>query len=1226
MTATPPFGRVLVANRGEIAVRIMTTLRSMGIESAAVHSDADAAAPHVAIADMAVSLGAGPARDTYLDVDKLLAAVAQTGAEAVHPGYGFLSENEAFAIALEGAGVAFIGPTPEQLRVFGEKHLARDAARAAGVPLLEGSGLLDSVTDALDIAATVGYPVMLKAVAGGGGIGMSICRDADELNEAYSRVQRLAQASFGSAGVFLERYIARARHVEVQIFGDGVGGVVTLGERDCSMQRRNQKVVEESPAFALPDAVRTHLAAVAKSLAESVSYRSAGTVEFLVDAETFEPAFLEVNARLQVEHPVTEAVWGVDLVEWMVRVAAGQKEFLDDWRSAPREPDGHAIEVRLYAEDPGRDYRPSPGLLTEVVFPDRPGVRVDGWVSTGTEVSPLYDPLLAKIIAHGANRDEAADRLSVALAATSVAGVQTNLRQLRAIIDSPIFRDAAPTTGDLAGIDVPDPTFEVVSAGTMTTVQDHPGRVGRWHVGVPPSGPMDDLSFRLGNVALGNESGTPGLELTVSGPTLRFATAATICLAGAEMPTTLDGEPVAWWEPVAVLAGATLAIGTTPGPGLRSYLLVQGGIDVPRYLGSAATFTLGGFGGHGGRALRAGDVVRLTEPLPPATLPSNGRTPAPVPDPDRPDLVGDWQIAVLIGPHPAPEFFTPGDIETFFTTSWGVHHNSSRTGVRLVGPRPQWARSDGGEAGLHPSNIHDTPYAIGAIDFTGDMPIILGPDGPSLGGFVCPAVICEAERWKIGQLRPGDTVQFVPVDSWGADALRAGRDLLLKPVPERPERSPETLQHLVPVPLDGANGVLARREATDNIPELTVRRAGDDYLLVEYGPMLLDIEVRLRVHTLMQWVQASGLPGIIDVTPGIRSLQLHLDPSVLSVEQAAKLVLAAQDELPSTNEIEVPSRIVHLPLSWDDPATREAIERYMTSVRSDAPWCPWNIEFIRRINGLDSTDAVQRTVFDANYLVLGLGDVYLGAPVATPLDPRHRLVTTKYNPARTWTPQNAVGIGGAYLCIYGMEGPGGYQFVGRTVQIWNTFRDTARFGGDTRWLLRFFDQIKWYPVDTDELGDMRDRMDQGRLEIDMEETSFKLSDYQTFLADEADSIAAFRETQQTAFQAERAAWEASGEFDRTDAEPVVTSVGFDATTDLAEGATLVTAPLAANVWQVRVEVGDLVEVGDALVVLEAMKMETWVYAEVAGRVAAVLAEPGSLVTGGAALVVLEPVS
>ncbi len=319
------------------------------------------------------------------------------------------------------------------------------------------------------------------------------------------------------------------------------------------------------------------------------------------------------------------------------------------------------------------------------------------------------------------------------------------------------------------------------------------------------------------------------------------------------------------------------------------------------------------------------------------------------------------------------------------------------------------------------------------------MPVILGPDGPSLGGFVCPAVVAAAERWKLGQLSPGDRVRLVP---WSAEAAcvadrqrgrlaRRGRWIGSNPSPGRRG----TRRSSAAVALDDA--VLARLEATDTRPEVTYRQAGDRFLLVEYGDMTLDLELRLRVHALDRWVGTELGEGVVDATAGVRSLLVQVDGDRLTVADAVDALRAAQEELDDVADEPFESRIVHLPLSWDDPATREAIERYVHGVRADAPWCPWNIEFIRRINGLDSVDDVHRIVFDASYLVLGLGDVYLGAPVATPLDPRHRLVTTKYNPARTWTAENSVGIGGAYLCIYGMEGPGGYQFVGRTVQVWN---------------------------------------------------------------------------------------------------------------------------------------------------------------------------------------------
>jgi len=473
----PRFDTLLIANRGEIAVRVIRTARRMGLRTVAVFSDPDRAAPHVRLADTAVRLGPAPARSSYLDVAAVLAAARETGAGAVHPGYGFLSEDADFARRCEAQGLSFVGPTPAQLELFGAKHTARAAAEAAGVPLLPGTGLLPDVGAALAAAGELGYPVMLKATGGGGGIGMRACHSAAELADAWDSVQRVATASFSSAGVFLERLVERARHVEVQVFGDGHGYVRTLGDRDCSLQRRHQKVVEEAPAPALPDRIRRQLAESARALCASVDYRSAGTVEFVYDAARRKAYFLEVNSRLQVEHPVTEEIHGVDLVEWMLRLARGDDGFgaagehsagahgapdveslsPDTPITLSTKPVGHAVEARIYAEDPTHGHRPSAGQLTRVAFP--PGVRVDTWVETGTEVTTSYDPLLAKVIAHGADRAEALAALADALAATRIDGIETNLGLLRAALADPDLRAATHHTATLD--DVRDPSRRI---------------------------------------------------------------------------------------------------------------------------------------------------------------------------------------------------------------------------------------------------------------------------------------------------------------------------------------------------------------------------------------------------------------------------------------------------------------------------------------------------------------------------------------------------------------------------------------------------------------------------------------------------------------------------------------------------------------------------------------------------------------------------------------------
>ncbi|WP_459792980.1 urea carboxylase [Arthrobacter sp. AD-310] len=1216
------FDTLLVANRGEIACRIIESARKLGLRTVAVFSEADRGAKHVRLADEAVLLGPAPAKESYLRVDALLEAAKSTGAGAIHPGYGFLSEDAAFAEAVEAAGLVFVGPTPEQLRIFGTKHTARDAARAAGVPMIAGSGLLEDADAAVAASQAIGFPLMLKATGGGGGIGMTVCRSEAELADSFPRVARLAGASFGTAGVFAERYVENARHIEVQVFGDGGGRVVSLGDRDCSLQRRHQKVLEEAPAPDLPDALRVELHRTSRALCASLNYRSAGTVEFVYDPARQEASFLEVNARLQVEHPVTEAVTGVDLVEWMLRLAQGGEEARSVLAGLPDglPVSGHAVEARVYAEDPARGFQPSAGTVTNAEFPATCGVRVDAWVETGTDVSTNYDPLLGKVITSGASRSEALDRLSGALAGTRIDGIETNLGMLRAITGMDVVRSVNHSTSTLDSVGDPEPRITVDRPGLQTSVQDWPGRTGLWQIGVPPSGPMDDLSFRLGNTALGNPEGAPGLEFTMTGPSLVFTRATTVCVTGAEVTVTVDGTEVPAWTPVTVPAGGTLDAGTAAGKGLRGYILFQGGLDIPQYLGSASTFTLGQFGGHAGRVLRAGDVLRTVK------SDVEGPATAPVPLDSRPALTSTWELAVTEGPHGAPEFFQREDIEELYAAEYEVHFNSARTGVRLTGPKPRWARTDGGEAGLHPSNIHDTAYSVGALDFTGDTPILLGPDGPSLGGFVCPVTVVTADRWKLGQLRPGDKVRFVPIEAAQAPSARdlgPGRQLVLPGDAGRTADISRVAAPAARIPRgDGDDGVLARVPEGSGRPAVTYRRSGDDNLLVEYGEMVLDLGLRARVHALHQHIEQLRIPGIVDLTPGIRSLQIKADPSVLSTNRLLSLVQEIDTALPASSELVVPSRTVRLPLSWDDPATREAIERYMAGVRDDAPWCPWNIEFIRRINGLDSVNDVFDTVFNAEYLVLGLGDVYLGAPVATPLDPRHRLVTTKYNPARTWTPENAVGIGGAYMCIYGMEGPGGYQFVGRTTQVWSRYADAAPFEPGSPWLLRFFDRISWYPVSPEELLDLRADMAAGRGRgVEIEEGTFSLAEHELFLEENRESIAAFREKQGAAFAVERQAWADAGEFDRADALAATVDPAADEVA-VPEGGSLVSAPFAASVWKVDVAEGDTVVKGQPLVSLEAMKMETVLEAPCDGVVLRVLPAAGSQVVAGEAVVVL----
>jgi acetyl-CoA/propionyl-CoA carboxylase biotin carboxyl carrier protein len=520
MSETPLFDTVLVANRGEIARRIIRTLRARGIRSVAVYSDADADAPHVREADVAVRIGPAAASASYLDIDAVLAAARATGAQAVHPGYGFLSENVAFARACAAAGIVFIGPGERALDVMGDKIRSKAHVAAYGVPTVPGfsaSGMTDA--EISDAAEATGFPLLVKPSAGGGGKGMQVVRSGGELADALATARRVASASFGDDTLLIERLIERPRHIEVQVLADAHGAVIHLGERECTLQRRHQKVIEEAPSPVVDAATRARLGAAACAAAASVGYRGAGTVEFLVaGSATSEFFFIEMNTRLQVEHPVTELVTGIDLVEQQLRVAAGLPLDIvqDDVRL-----DGHAIEARVYAESPARGFLPAAGQVLTWRAAD--GVRTDAAVDSGTTVSADYDPMIAKVIAHGADRAEALARLDAALADTVVLGVDTNIGFLRALLADPAVQAGDLDTGlidRLPPFEAPAPSLSAIAAVAATGDLTEAGRFGEDHpsfVRSPVSARRDargasDL-WRCGS---GWRVGMPAHEVTVT--------------------------------------------------------------------------------------------------------------------------------------------------------------------------------------------------------------------------------------------------------------------------------------------------------------------------------------------------------------------------------------------------------------------------------------------------------------------------------------------------------------------------------------------------------------------------------------------------------------------------------------------------------------------------------------------------------------------------------------
>jgi len=592
---------LLIANRGEIACRIARTARRMGIRVAAVFSEADANAQHVRAADIAFPIGPARAADSYLRADRILDAARQAQADAIHPGYGFLSENAEFAQACADAGIVFIGPPASAIRAMGSKAESKRLMVEAGVPVVPGyHGEDQSDARLADEAARVGFPVLIKASAGGGGKGMRPARSVGEFQRELEGARREAKAAFGDDRVLLERYLQRPRHVEVQVFADMHGHTIHLHTRDCSVQRRHQKVLEEAPAPDLPDALRARLHDAAIAAARAVSYVSAGTVEFIVEGD--DAFFMEMNTRLQVEHPVTEAITGLDLVEWQLRVAAGQALPL---REAPA-PQGHAVEVRLYAEDPGQDYRPSTGGLRRFRTPPPiDGLRVDTGVVEGDAVTPFYDPMIAKVIAHGDDRDAALARLGAALAAIEVAGPTTNLDFLRRLVAHPALGSGELDTGfavrhagDLVPKPIAAPANILAAAVALRLLQEAPSadpwsRSDGWRLAgsaeialaLEDATGRRDVIARLQRGALGVEADGAVFAATLLGDAMvvidGVAHAITLANDGDRWTLQMGGTAWAlrWLDPLAPPADAAVATGrlTAPIPGRVVQVLVAVG-------------------------------------------------------------------------------------------------------------------------------------------------------------------------------------------------------------------------------------------------------------------------------------------------------------------------------------------------------------------------------------------------------------------------------------------------------------------------------------------------------------------------------------------------------------------------------------------------------------------------------------------------------------------------
>ncbi|GAA5995653.1 bifunctional urea carboxylase/allophanate hydrolase [Rhodotorula paludigena] len=1065
--------KLLIANRGEIAMRILRSARDLALPTVAVYMEADASAPHALQADEAYIV------PTYIDQDALLEVCRTHKVTMIHPGYGFLSENEEFAAKVESAGLIWLGPTAEQIASMGLKHEARARAIAADVPVLPGSELVATLEAAVEQATRVDYPIMLKATGGGGGMGMSICNNEAELRDVFQSTVDMTRNLFSNGGVFVEKYIPRARHIEVQVFGDGQGNVIHCGERECSVQRRQQKVLEEatSPFIDRHPEMREAMCSAAVRLCELINYRSAGTVEFLVDDERASFFFLELNSRIQVEHAVTEMVRpGLDLVGLMIRLGLSS-DVLSSF-SLPSQSDvaiayGNAIEARIYAEIPHLNFKPAPGLLQEVSFPTAEWIRIDTWVETGSQISSFFDPMIAKLICWGSTRKEARSRLSQALRETVLRGTTTNLEYLRTIVDCKEFVDGDVTTKFLDSFDYLPNCIEVIDAGLSTTVQDGRPRLPTGGDGIPRSGFADSLSAQVANLLVGNPADTELFEATVGGPSLKFSQNTVVAVTGAAVELYVDEDIKSMWTRFVVPAGGTLEVGSCENTGNRVYIAVRGGFpDVPLFAGSKSTFAAAKFGGIQGREIVAGDIIPLSQSAGP--LPT-GDGEISLPASTLPTFPSEWTVAALPGPQADADYLLPEDRDTLYSTTYTVSSDSNRLGIRLQGLKAlKYSRKDGGAGGSHPSNCVEHGYSTGALNMNGDTPVLLGVDGPDCGGLLCVLGTVEADWWKMGQLRSGDTLRFVQPtlaspaqqleqqQEWLqaiAAAVQSGTTAGLLPFPLNVNGQSDTIG-------DGLVGVVPEDKATE-APQFSFKLSGDGGLMVEIGvEQNLSFRTRLIGELWERRLRAKEVEGIYAIIPGVASFLIKFHPTVLQLQTLLDLLYASSEGLAAESlEQVVPSRRLHLPVVFNDSGLKGTIERYMASTgRKKAVYLPDNLDYLAKANGLNSVDEVVSTFCKADWYVVSRS-FFAGLPMMGPFDHRSIFKSQKYNPTRTFTPAGSLGLAGVMAATYPVDSPGGYQLVGKTLTPWSPW---GRYGPpaeyESKFLLRNFDVIHWLPM------------------------------------------------------------------------------------------------------------------------------------------------------------------
>lgn len=1165
-----------------------------------------------------------------LNSQAILDICKRTGADAIIPGYGFLSENVEFADMVAGAGITFVGPSSASIKAMGLKHEARAIAEAANVPVIPGTTLLASPGEATEAAIRLGFPVMLKATGGGGGMGLQICHTEDEVEKAFSMVESRASTLFKNSGVFLEKYYPRSRHVEVQVAGNGEI-VAAFGERECSLQRRHQKVIEEcpSPFVERHPGLREKMLHSAIDYASQLNYKSVGTVEFLVDDETAKFFFLEMNTRLQVEHGITELCYGVDLVHLMLQQAdyehGGEPGIPSDIlkKLGRPQPLGSAIEARVYAEVPLRDFAPSSGVLQHVHWPNSQGVRVDTWVRSGQRITPLYDPLIGKVMVHSPEGRESSQKLMIAaLAGTALQGTQSNLEYISRVVESDMFTSGRTLTNSLSTFKFKTCSVQIIDPGVFTTIQDYPGRITVGH-GIPPGGPMDDLSARAANILVGNDHGVELLEITLSGPELLFHEAAVVAVCGAELPLTLDGKPEAMWSRIIVKQGQRLKLGKVSGRGLRAYLAVKGGYpEIPEFLGSKATAPELAFGGLQGRKLQVNDILAL--PVKSGAWAAEA-TPFALPSEAIPSFTSQ-SVYCLDGPYGSDDILTPEGRKTLYEANWTVSHNSGRSGIRLEGPRLKWARASGGGGGSHPSNVFDYGYPNGGVNFTGESPIIFAHDRPDLGGFACPTTLCSGEMWKVGQLKPGDTIRFRQTTYDKSLEITQRKNAYLQALLELAQGSGDVSQ--MPSPEvefvdEATSSILHETPPSGSHPRVTYRQGGDTSIIVEYGDQIADLRNTTCVQLLAKELVATNLPSIRGDT-NFATLTVRFDPSQTDRSKLLQRLIDLDGSIGETAGIKLPTRQVRLPICLDHSSLGESAQRYMANIRPTAAYLPDNVEYISKSNALASRSSVFDSLLKTPWLVVAVG-FYVGTPVMFPLDPRYMLTGQKYNPSRAYTPSGAVGLGGSLLAIYPVAAPGGYQLMGRTLGAWDTAGNRPGFSVARPWLFNHLDLVTFYEVSEQEYDELEHDFEFGRYVFDVSETTLDMDEhiakfdaanhdpeYQAWRSRQSAAASEMGELEHKLFEE----WTAT----RTS---TANNVGDEDESDSSK-TVKIESPVDASVWKVLVKPGDVLEKGQTVAVLEAMKMEINLVAgeDQAGAVVVkIKQQPGAVVSPGTAVVI-----